>query len=35
MIEIAANYFKTANFLTKDEIDKIMGLNAQRLLNIE
>jgi len=35
MIEIAANYFKTASFLTKGEIDKIMGLNAQKLLKIE
>lgn len=35
MIEIAVNYFNNVNFLTKEEIDNILGLNAQKLLKIE
>ena len=35
MIEIAVNYFNDADFLTKEEIDKILGLNAQKLLKID
>lgn len=34
MIEIAVNYFKDTEFLTKEEINKILGLNAQKLLNL-
>ena len=34
MIEIAVDYFDHIDFLTKDEIDKIMGLNGAKLLKI-
>ncbi len=34
MIEIAVNYFNNANFLTKNEISKIFGENAQKVLNL-
>ena len=34
MLEITTNYFNNCDFLVKDEIDKIMGLNAKKLLNI-
>ncbi|MFW9783654.1 MAG: amidohydrolase family protein [Candidatus Heimdallarchaeota archaeon] len=34
MIEIAANYFDDVDFLSDQEIDKIMGLNAVKLLNL-
>ena len=34
MIEIAVNYFNNADFLTKEDIDNILGLNAQKLLKI-
>jgi predicted TIM-barrel fold metal-dependent hydrolase len=34
MVEIAINYFRDADFLTKEEIKKILGLNAQKLLNL-
>jgi predicted TIM-barrel fold metal-dependent hydrolase len=34
MIEIAVNYFDNIDFLTKEEIEKIMGLNAAKLLNL-
>ncbi|MFX1574121.1 MAG: amidohydrolase family protein [Promethearchaeota archaeon] len=34
MIEIAVNYFDDVNFLTDEEIEKILGLNAAKLLNI-
>ena len=35
MVEIAINYFENADFLTKEEIKKILGLNAQKLLNLK
>jgi predicted TIM-barrel fold metal-dependent hydrolase len=34
MIEIAVNYFEKAEFLKKEEITKILGLNAQKILNL-
>ena len=34
MIEIAVNYFDDADFLTDEEIEKILGLNAAKLLNL-
>jgi predicted TIM-barrel fold metal-dependent hydrolase len=34
MIEIAVNYFDNIDFLTREEIDKILGLNAVKLLNL-
>jgi len=34
MLEIAVNYFDRIDFLTKEEVDKIMGLNAVKLLNL-
>ncbi|MFX1280413.1 MAG: amidohydrolase family protein [Promethearchaeota archaeon] len=34
MIEIAVDYFDRIDFLTKDEVDKIMGLNGAKLLKI-
>jgi len=35
MIEIAVNYFDNANFLTKQDVENIMGKNAQNLLKIK
>ena len=35
MIEIAVNYFNNADFLTKQDVENIMGKNAQKLLNLE
>ncbi|MFW9941947.1 MAG: amidohydrolase family protein [Candidatus Thorarchaeota archaeon] len=34
MIEIAVNYFDNIDFLTNEEIEKILGLNATKLLNL-
>ncbi|MFX1312558.1 MAG: amidohydrolase family protein, partial [Promethearchaeota archaeon] len=34
MIEIAVNYFNDVDFLTEEEIKKILGLNAIKLLNL-
>jgi predicted TIM-barrel fold metal-dependent hydrolase len=34
MIEIAANYFDDVDFLSEEEIKKILGLNAVKLLNL-
>ncbi len=34
MIEIAVNYFDTSDFLPKEDFEKIMGLNAMKLLNL-
>ncbi|MHA1626266.1 MAG: amidohydrolase family protein, partial [Promethearchaeota archaeon] len=34
MIEIAFDYINNADFLTKEDIDNILGLNAQKLLKI-
>jgi len=34
MIEMTVNYFKNIDYLSKSEIDKILGLNAKKLLNI-
>ena len=34
MIEIATDYFDNIDFLTKEEIEKIMGLNALKLLKL-
>ena len=34
MIEIAVNYFEDIDFLSSNEIEKIMGINAQKILNI-
>lgn len=34
MIEIAVNYYDNIDFLTKEEVEKIMGLNAMKLLNL-
>jgi predicted TIM-barrel fold metal-dependent hydrolase len=34
MIEIAVDYFDKAKFLTKQDLDNIMGRNAQKLLRI-
>ncbi len=34
MIEMTVNYFETIDFLSKSEIDKILGLNAKKLLNL-
>jgi len=34
MIEIAATYFDNVDFLTEKEIEKILGLNAVKLLNL-
>ncbi|MFX0081693.1 MAG: amidohydrolase family protein [Candidatus Hodarchaeota archaeon] len=34
MIEIAVNYYENIDFLTREEIDKILGLNAVNLLNL-
>jgi predicted TIM-barrel fold metal-dependent hydrolase len=34
MIEIGVNYFNDVNFLTKNEITKIFGKNAQKVLNL-
>ena len=34
MTEIAVNYFDSIDFLTNEEIDKILGLNAVKLLNL-
>ncbi|MHA2039115.1 MAG: amidohydrolase family protein [Promethearchaeota archaeon] len=34
MIEIAVDYFDNAEFLKKEEIEKIMGLNAVKLLKL-
>lgn len=33
MIEIAVNYFDNIDFLPREDIDKILGLNAVKLLN--
>jgi predicted TIM-barrel fold metal-dependent hydrolase len=33
MIEIAVNYFENIDFLSADEIDKIMGKNAEKILS--
>jgi predicted TIM-barrel fold metal-dependent hydrolase len=34
MIEMSVNYFEDIGFLSKNEIDKILGLNAKRLLHL-
>jgi len=34
MIEIAVNYFNNAEFLTQQDLENIMGKNAQKLLRI-
>ncbi len=34
MIEIAFDYIINADFLTKEDIDNILGSNAQKLLKI-
>ncbi|MFW9874978.1 MAG: amidohydrolase family protein [Candidatus Thorarchaeota archaeon] len=34
MIEIAVNYFDNIDFLTNEEIEKILGLNAVKLLDL-
>ena len=34
MIEIAVNYFNDAEFLTQQDLENIMGGNAQKLLNL-
>lgn len=34
MIEIAINYFDEIDFLTKDDLENILGLNAAKLLNL-
>ncbi len=34
MIEIAVKYYDDCDFLTSEEIDKILGLNAVKLLNL-
>lgn len=34
MMEIAVNYFDTSDFLPKEDLEKIMGLNAMKLLNL-
>ena len=34
MIEIAVNYFEDIDFLSSDDVEKIMGKNAQKILNI-
>jgi len=34
MIEMTVNYFKNIDYLSKSEIDKILGLNAKKLLII-
>ena len=34
MTEIAVNYFDNIDFLTNEEIEKILGLNAAKLLNL-
>jgi len=34
MIEIAVNYFDNIDFLTKEDLENILGLNAARLLNL-
>ncbi len=34
MIEIAVDYFNKVDYLTKSEIDQIMGLNAMKLLGL-
>ncbi|MFX1425190.1 MAG: amidohydrolase family protein [Promethearchaeota archaeon] len=34
MIEIAVDYFDQIDFLTNDEVEKIMGLNGVKLLNL-
>jgi hypothetical protein len=34
MIEIAANYFDNIDFLTKEDLENILGLNAVKLLNL-
>jgi hypothetical protein len=34
MIEMTVNHFENIDYLSKNEIDKIMGLNAKHLLNL-
>ena len=34
MLELTTKYFKNVDFLLKEDIDKIMGLNSAKLLNI-
>ena len=34
MIEVSANYFKEVDFLSPDEINKILGENAKKVLNL-
>ena len=34
MIEIAVNYFDNVDFLTKEDLENILGLNAAKLLNL-
>ncbi|MFX1358269.1 MAG: amidohydrolase family protein [Promethearchaeota archaeon] len=34
MIEIAVNFFNDVDYLSKDDIDKILGLNAAKLLKL-
>jgi hypothetical protein len=34
MIEIAINYFNNIDFLTENEINNILGLNAKNLLRL-
>jgi len=35
MIEIAINFFNDVNYLSKEDLDKILGLNAAKLLSIK
>lgn len=34
MLELTTKYFKNVDFLLKEDVDKIMGLNSAKLLNI-
>ncbi len=33
-IEMTSNYFDNIDFLTNEEVEKILGLNAAKLLNL-
>jgi predicted TIM-barrel fold metal-dependent hydrolase len=35
MIEIAVDYYDNIDFLTKEDLEKILGLNAAKLLNLK
>jgi predicted TIM-barrel fold metal-dependent hydrolase len=34
MLEVAVKYFDNIDFLTSDDLDNILGLNAVKLLNL-